>query len=110
VVATIDTLNVQNCSVTAWAFATLRHDDDALFEALLERVAANIAFCEPQNVANTLWAYARLGRPLGRHAAAFKVCVWGGDWSAGWVGSGTVVLHGGCVEVETADRCCQIVT
>jgi hypothetical protein len=76
VVATIDTLNVQNCSVTAWAFATLRHDDDELFEALLERVAANIAFCEPQNVANTLWAYARLGRPLGRHAAAFKVGAW----------------------------------
>ncbi|KXZ47984.1 hypothetical protein GPECTOR_31g346 [Gonium pectorale] len=58
--------NAQNCSVTLWAAATLRHGDAALFDALLERLAAEVEAegCEPQNLANALWAVARMGHPL----------------------------------------------
>lgn len=58
--------NAQNCSVTLWAAASLRHYDQALFDAMLRRLVAALEEggaeadgCEPQNVANALWAVAR---------------------------------------------------
>jgi hypothetical protein len=60
--------NAQNCSVSAWAFSTLRHYHPRLFDALLQQLAAQVQQgLEPQNVANFLWALARVGHPLGPH-------------------------------------------
>ncbi|KAG2488358.1 hypothetical protein HYH03_013048 [Edaphochlamys debaryana] len=75
--------NAQNCSVLLWAAASTRHYDERLFEALLGRLVALVeagpaspghaqdpeAACEPQNVANALWAVARVGHPLSTEAA-----------------------------------------
>jgi hypothetical protein len=64
----VSAFNAQNCSMSAWAFATLRHYHPALFDALLEQLAAQLpAGVEPQNIANSLWAFARAGHPLGVH-------------------------------------------
>ncbi|KAG2432187.1 hypothetical protein HXX76_009107 [Chlamydomonas incerta] len=70
--------NAQNCSVTLWAAASLRHYDEALFDAMLRRLVAALGEgggaeadgCEPQNIANALWAVARMGHPLPAEAAA----------------------------------------
>eukprot|EP00198_Chlamydomonas_reinhardtii_P009467 XP_001698804.1 predicted protein of CLR family [Chlamydomonas reinhardtii] len=69
--------NAQNCSVTLWAAASLRHYDQALFDAMLRRLVAALEEggaeadgCEPQNVANALWAVARMGHSLPAEAAA----------------------------------------
>lgn len=64
------TFNAQNCSVTAWAFSTLRHYHPELFNILLEQLASQLSDVEPQNIANFLWAFARVGHPLGRHTEA----------------------------------------
>jgi hypothetical protein len=54
--------------MTAWAFSTLRHCHPALFDALLEQLAGQLSGgVEPQNIANSLWAFARVGHPLGVH-------------------------------------------
>lgn len=66
----VGSFNAQNCSMTAWAFSTLRHYHPALFDVLLEQLAAQLDDVEPQNVANCLWAYARVGHPLGKHTEA----------------------------------------
>jgi hypothetical protein len=68
----VSSFNAQNCSMTAWAFSTLRHYHPALFDALLEQLAGQLAGqlsggVEPQNIANSLWAFARAGHPLGVH-------------------------------------------
>lgn len=57
-----------NCSNTLWAFATLRHYHEGLFEALLVRlVDHHLDAAEPQNVANCLYALARVNHSLGKH-------------------------------------------
>jgi hypothetical protein len=64
----VSSFNAQNCSMTAWAFSTLRHYHPALFDALLEQLAGQLSGgVEPQNIANSLWAFARAGYPLGVH-------------------------------------------
>eukprot|EP00882_Tetradesmus_deserticola_P033588 GHRQ01038380.1.p2 GENE.GHRQ01038380.1~~GHRQ01038380.1.p2 ORF type:complete len:148 (+),score=54.70 GHRQ01038380.1:2-445(+) len=65
----VSSFNAQNCSMTAWAFSTLRHYDAALFEALLQQLAGQLpGNVEPRNISNSLWALARMGHPLGAHA------------------------------------------
>lgn len=59
-----------NCSNTLWACATLRYYHQGLFEALLERMTAHLDEVEPQNVANCLYAFARVNHSLGRHTGA----------------------------------------
>lgn len=56
-----------NCSNTLWACATLRYYHQGLFEALLERMTDHLEEVEPQNVANCLYAFARVNHSLGRH-------------------------------------------
>lgn len=57
-----------NCSNTLWACASLRHYSPPLFTALLERLGCHLEEVEPQNVANALYALARVNHPLGDHA------------------------------------------
>lgn len=54
-------------SMTAWAFASARHHDDALYAALLEQLACMAAAggCDPEAVSTGLWAAARMGCALG---------------------------------------------
>ena len=45
----------------AWAFATLGHEDKALFESLGAETVRKIRDFNPQDIANTAWAFATLG-------------------------------------------------
>lgn len=62
-----------NCSNTLWAFASLRHYSPPLFAALLERLGCHLEEVEPQNVANALYALARVSHPLGDHAGVWPL-------------------------------------
>lgn len=64
-----------NCSNTMWAFASLRHYSPALFAALLERMTDHLDEVEPQNVANSLYALARVNHPLGNHTGIAHCCL-----------------------------------
>lgn len=96
-----------NCSNTLWAFASLRHYSPPLFTALLERLGCHLEEVEPQNVANALYALARVSHPLGDHAG---VAAWSGAEAAKvLVRSCTLLLAGGflaCCLIRAACPAC----
>ena len=59
-------------SNTLWAFASLRHYHEGLFEALLGRLVGHLDEAEPQNVANCLYAFARVNHSLGQHTGVWR--------------------------------------
>lgn len=78
----VNNFSAINCSNTLWAFASLRHYSAPLFEALMTRlVEQHLDEVEPQNVANALYALARVNHPLGaqtgRLLVGCAVLLWG---------------------------------
>ncbi len=57
----LDSMNSQELSNTAWAFATTGHHATALFEALAEVAEISIDDFNPQELSNLCWAYATAG-------------------------------------------------
>ena len=53
--------NHKNIANTAWAFATLGHENKALFESLGDEAVRKIRDFKPQELANTAWAFGTLG-------------------------------------------------
>jgi hypothetical protein len=66
----VNNFSAINCSNTLWAFASLRHYEPALFDALLSRMDGHLDEVEPQNVANSLYALARVNHPMDAHTGA----------------------------------------
>ena len=50
--------NSQSVANTAWAFATVKHQDEMLFAALVRAVERRLSEFKPQELANTAWAFA----------------------------------------------------
>ena len=50
--------NAQDLANTAWAFATVKHSDLKLFEALAIAPQRRLGEFIAQNLANTAWAFA----------------------------------------------------
>jgi hypothetical protein len=73
----VNNFSAINCSNTLWAFASLRHYNPSLFESLLERLADHLDEVEPQNIANALYALARVNHPAGRHTGRAEVGAFG---------------------------------
>jgi hypothetical protein len=69
----VDNFSAINCSNTLWAFATLRHYEPALFDALLAMMDGHLEEAEPQNVANSLYALARVNHPMDAHTGAQRL-------------------------------------
>ena len=59
----VDALDAQGLSNTAWAFATLKRRDAALFAAVARASSRKLDDFAPQNLANVAWSFAsRAGR------------------------------------------------
>mmetsp|Transcript_6062 Transcript_6062/g.14985 ORF Transcript_6062/g.14985 Transcript_6062/m.14985 type:complete len:783 (-) Transcript_6062:74-2422(-) len=65
---------VQCLATIAWAFATMRQRNAPLFSSLAKELAARAEDMKPQEISNTLWAYAKAGAGQGgrcQHSALF---------------------------------------
>lgn len=51
--------SMQCLSMIAWSFATEKHRDLPVFSSIACEIVANAATTRPQEIANTLWAYAK---------------------------------------------------
>ena len=58
----LDQFKAQEISNTAWAFATVGHQDEELFKAVAKRTARRLDQFIAQNLANTAWAFATVGQ------------------------------------------------
>merc|ERR1719409_1828676 len=65
---------VQCLSTVAWAFATLRQRNSALFASLAKELVSRVSDMKPQEISNTLWAFAKSqgGRGTCQHPALFQ--------------------------------------
>jgi len=50
--------NVQGLANTAWAFATVGHQDEQFFQALVRMAEQRLDEFHAQGLANTAWAFA----------------------------------------------------
>eukprot|EP00929_Paragymnodinium_shiwhaense_P014162 TRINITY_DN122043_c0_g1_i1.p1 TRINITY_DN122043_c0_g1~~TRINITY_DN122043_c0_g1_i1.p1 ORF type:complete len:971 (+),score=208.63 TRINITY_DN122043_c0_g1_i1:155-3067(+) len=64
---------VQCLSTVAWAFATLRQRNSALFGSLARELVQRVSDMKPQEISNTLWAFAKsqAGRGACQHQELF---------------------------------------
>ena len=53
--------SLQQIANTAWALATVGHQDYQLFTALAAAAEWRMREFNPQNLANTAWAFAKMG-------------------------------------------------
>ena len=59
------------CRMQVWAYANLGHDPgSALLDAIATTSVQAMGSFSPQNLSNTLWSFAKLGRP---HRDLFSV-------------------------------------
>jgi len=71
----IERFQTQNLSNTLWAFATLRIENEELFNALSAKVIARITECSCRDLASSAWAFARIHMPNAELMASISEAV-----------------------------------